>query len=386
MYYREAERAHRRREYERALGLFQKAFDLDSTMVEVRLRSVVTYMNLGDWEAADSLLDLLDLVRGQMSEKNRIHYLLRRAQQTRDLRAMYEWSKRQFESQPDGMMGYLGNVGQYAMNLNRPREAIRVLTSLTQTPGTWASYRNWNHLAQSHHMVGQHEEELEIARHGRSIWPNVLEALQDEVEALAAMGRVDEVHPLLQEALTFPAGSPGVVMRAAALEFREHGYSEEAGAMLDRAITWYDRLPEAERATETHRYELARLHYEAGHGPRAWQMFQDLATEFPEDHRYLGYLGLLAAREGDVTTAQRVSQTLSGWTAWAPSGRNLLRGGHTFMRAKISALMGEKAHAVTLLREAHAQGHPFDIALCRDIDLESLRDFPPFRNFMEPKG
>jgi hypothetical protein len=42
--------------------------------------------------------------------------------------------------------------------------------------------------------------------------------------------------------------------------------------------------------------------------------------------------------------------------------------------------------ALALLRDAFAQGHPFDIEIHRDIDIEPLRGYPPFEDLMKPKG
>ena len=41
---------------------------------------------------------------------------------------------------------------------------------------------------------------------------------------------------------------------------------------------------------------------------------------------------------------------------------------------------------MVLLREAYARGRPFTVFLHRDMDLELLRDYPPFQQFIEPKG
>jgi hypothetical protein len=40
---------------------------------------------------------------------------------------------------------------------------------------------------------------------------------------------------------------------------------------------------------------------------------------------------------------------------------------------------------VALLRTAFAEGREFDLWLHRDVDLESLRDYPPFVTLTRPK-
>ena len=58
-------------------------------------------------------------------------------------------------------------------------------------------------------------------------------------------------------------------------------------------------------------------------------------------------------------------------------------------------LLEERGQAITLLRVAISQGlMPLDLAqglgyamlLHRDIDFESMRDYPPFQELLRPKG
>ena len=93
----------------------------------------------------------------------------------------------------------------------------------------------------------------------------------------------------------------------------------------------------------------------------------------------LGYCGVLAARLGDAREARRIAGALSR------SDRPHLFGSHTYWRARIAAVLGEADGAVALFRQAFAEGCPFDIAFHRDMDFESLRDFPPYQALLRPK-
>jgi hypothetical protein len=94
---------------------------------------------------------------------------------------------------------------------------------------------------------------------------------------------------------------------------------------------------------------------------------------------YLGYLGAIAARQGNREPALRVDQTLAGLK------RPYLFGRHTVWRARIQALLGERDVAVGLLRDVIAQGYPHAHELHSDLAFESLRDYPPFRELVRPK-
>jgi tetratricopeptide (TPR) repeat protein len=122
--------------------------------------------------------------------------------------------------------------------------------------------------------------------------------------------------------------------------------------------------------------------YRAGRWDEALRRYRELAEQYPENTEYLAALGLLAARRGDRGEALRISEQFR-------SMRDPQReSGATLTRAKIAALLGDRAQAVTLLQRAIDLGHNWGhgIWLYNDVDLHALRDYPPFQDFMRPKG
>jgi hypothetical protein len=96
---------------------------------------------------------------------------------------------------------------------------------------------------------------------------------------------------------------------------------------------------------------------------------------------YLGFLGVIPAREVHREDALHFSQRLEAIK------RPYLFGYPTLWRAKIAVCLRERERAVELLREAISQGlMPLDPAqglgyamlLHREIDFESMHDYPPF--------
>jgi hypothetical protein len=109
-------------------------------------------------------------------------------------------------------------------------------------------------------------------------------------------------------------------------------------------------------------------------------LIEELAAERPDNIDYKGYLGTLAARRGDREEALRISTELES------IDRPYLFGSNTYWRARIASLLGDRERAVALLREAFAQGREYGVYLHRDMDLEPLRDYPPFQELLRPKG
>jgi Flp pilus assembly protein TadD len=112
----------------------------------------------------------------------------------------------------------------------------------------------------------------------------------------------------------------------------------------------------------------------------AERLFTELAAEFPQTVNYLGYLGAIAARRGDREGAERTAGQLRDWE------QPYIRGWHTMWRARIASLLGDEATAVTLLREALAQGRGYGPELHADLDFQPLWNFPPYQQLMRPKG
>lgn len=91
----------------------------------------------------------------------------------------------------------------------------------------------------------------------------------------------------------------------------------------------------------------------------------------------------MAAIRGDREVAFGISKQLE------EIKKPYLWGRHMYWRAIIAAWLGEKETAVRLLQEAIGQGlqESTDNAdLNKDMDLEPLRDYPPFQELIKPKG
>jgi tetratricopeptide (TPR) repeat protein len=258
----------------------------------------------------------------------------------------------------------------------------------------WAPY--WNVVTAAHHLLGNQERELELASEGYQLNPDRMLMLAWNVRALAGLGRWDEIRPLLARAGSIRGPdrmTAGTVMLMGARELRRHGHSDEARACLEEALQWVSSkasdgsnsasLP-AFRAEVL--YELGALQQNQGLEVAATALrqarleFEALAKGAPENPSFLGHLGGIYARLGEVAGAREMSDSLRGLD------RPYLRGQHTYWRARIAALLGEEDEAVRLLWQSVGEGVPFGLGMHANPDLEPLHGFPPFEEFIRPKG
>jgi serine/threonine protein kinase/tetratricopeptide (TPR) repeat protein len=377
-------------DYDQARLHFERAIELDPTFMRPRVQIAVSYDNQGEYAKADALYQLVNRNREQLTplERHCLDYLMV-SLQGRNEEAM--WHVRQAEKlapkEPtEPPIKY--TIGHTALSLNRPQVTVDTYSKKDfqvwlnlwtgRASGSWA----FGHLTRAHHMLGNYKQELKEARRGLKYYPNMLSLRRHEVRALAALGRIDEVKKIIDESLTITsqAGTSGDVMLEAAQELRAHGHLDAYKEVAARAVDWYrDKLSEKE-ATERKRYGLACALYVAEQWEDSKALIEELAAEKPDNIDYKGYLGTLAARREDREEALRISTELKS------IDRPYLFGNHTYRRACIASLLGQREQAVALLREAFAQGREYGVYLHRDMDLEPLRDYPPFQELLRPKG
>jgi hypothetical protein len=159
--------------------------------------------------------------------------------------------------------------------------------------------------------------------------------------------------------------------------------------MLQRAAKLVPDWSAGDR-TEALAWVPAMIPYLEGHWQEARERFADLAARDSTDLNVQGHLGVIAARIGDRQEALRISERLGH------VGGRYRYGYDTLWRARIAALLGETEEALRLLHLAFGEGlkfvgtfssdppaRTFGPWLHRDVDLESLRPLPGFRQLVQ---
>ena len=376
-----------RAEFGASIPYFLRAAELDSTFLSPRLWVASAYMNTGQWAQADSIVQLSNQAQGRLSviERQSLDWTLARLRG--DQWGALEAARRMIELNAGSEWKWI--TAWMALSINRPAEAVDVLGSLDPDRGWMRGYPYYYVLlAGTHHLLGDHERELEAAVRGREQYAG-LRYMLFEVRALAALGRVEQLNERLDQSLNMMAGwssdwTPGDIMLAAAAELRAHGNKAEARPILDRAVAWHEERPPEEAATANHRYGYALSLYQSERWEEADALFRELSTEFPTSVTYRGYLGVIAARHGDVQAAHEIDEQL------AAVDRPYLLGFHTYWRSRIAAVLEDRESAVRLLRDAVAAGSPYfrgsQYRIHSVIDFESLSDYPPYQELVRPKG
>jgi predicted Zn-dependent protease len=271
-----------------------------------------------------------------------------------------------------------------ALAMNRPREALDMLERIDPNKGLMRGFfLHWTDLTTALHLLGNHRRELVEARRGMELYPGNTYMAVNVARALAALGRPDEARTLLGE---HPAHPPAHWVPAAedawitSQELASHGFLEDAAAMQDWCLEWFESLGPERLEEPLYRQGYARMLYVAGRLDEAEHHYRELTRQIPDSVSYLGYLGSIAALRGDRARALHISDSLQ--TLQHP----YRFGSIAYWQARIAAVLGDGETAVEKLRQALDEGFQFSDAVLRDEDLRELRGYEPLEEVLRPKG
>jgi tetratricopeptide (TPR) repeat protein len=243
----------------------------------------------------------------------------------------------------------------------------------------------YNLIARSYHQLSDYRHDLEWAKQLKESEPNVGWTRLEEVKATAALGRGRDALDLAVAGATFPPStetwedySPGDFLWQAGRELRAHGHATLARDAFDRALRWYDSRPPDERATRAHRRDAGRVLADLGRWADAYDHYRKLYAEDPTAVEPLGALGVLAVRLGRAAEADSVAARLMS------DARPYAFGAPRLWAARIAAVKGDRDGAVSLIHQALREGHTRLYAFHTEQDFDSLRDYPAFREILEP--
>jgi eukaryotic-like serine/threonine-protein kinase len=388
-----------RNEFEEAIPELAAAVRADSTYVGPLLYAGISHSVLGHTSAADSLLQAADRLRDRLTRTDRHLLDAWRAESRRDWAGALREGREAARLSPSFAVAQAVTYWN-AIRVNHPRDALTALARVDPTSPANRHYAPYFEVVtEAHHLLGDYRAELAASERGRALHSVHVPLIFSEARALTALGRVTDAERRMTEMLELPADplhSPGEVMWALGRELRAHGHEAAASAMFARALAWYDSRPSTERASAAHRGARAEALYAVGRFDDARRELERLASERTGDVRttgdhgtygiaplgavdFRGYLGALAARRGERPAAYAADSALEAMRAQGLYGR------HTYWRARIAALLGERERAVALLRDALREGRTH-VVLHAESDFATLREVPAFQELMKPKG
>ncbi len=365
------------REWTGAAQQYIAAYRMDSLFISSLTSAMVSYANLGSWSSVDSLLEIVTPRRAEISRSG-AYTIDRYAARVRgDLEGALRAERMWVEA--DSNTSTLFNLSISAAATGRPREALEALTQIdtaSEHAHDWPDH--WQLKASANHWLGQHEETVEAARVGKSRFPELLVMRRHEIQALIALGLLDEIDPLLDDVeLMEPNGdyyTPARVFIDVCTSLARFGHFDESRVLAERAVEWYRA-----RDPEHYRKRTALALLLAGHADEALEIVRPLVEETPDSLERRGIYGMALAKTGDTAGAEAE-------VAWFEQlNRPYLFGKDTYWRAVLLAHLGRHDEAVLLLRQAYREGRKRGY-MYYDANLRPLWGHEQFEQFIAPRG
>ena len=224
--------------YDEALRKYRKALAIDSTFGSPVVWSALAYWSMDDFAHCDSMLRIADRLTDQLSPFDALLAANQRGELHGDYAAALA-AAREMTRVSSGAEGFI-LVGQEALRLNRPHEAVVAFRRADPDRGWikgWEGY--WGYLAYAYHNAGDLEAALKATQEGHRRYPSSPFQLTDEAMSLAALDRADALDAIISEALSRrvdPDWPPSITMFDAAVELRAHGHPDLAREMALRGM------------------------------------------------------------------------------------------------------------------------------------------------------
>lgn len=339
--------------------------------------------NHGDWRAADTLGQLLERKRSLLSpyEASYLDVLLA---DVRHVPAQaYAGASAMIRAAPKADFPvYL--TASYANTMNKPHEAVALLERVDPEGGALRGrVYYFEYLCSALHAIGDHARELEAAKRGRRQYANRLFVVFFEAHALAALGRTDELEALLRESRAMTPDlriTASAVFIAAIYELRAHEHPDAALAVGNELLGLLAAKSPRETAPREARVERARALVATHRWGDLHFLADSLWAADPKNIDAIGFRALAKAEMGDRVGALQSVAAIEDVTR--PGRDNPAEE----WRATIAAALGQKAEALAHLEQGHPDGSVPDYRWHEDILYELLRDYPPFQEYIRPKG
>jgi len=355
----------------RALPLFLRSYELDSTFTVGLLYASIAATNLGQWARADSMLQEVNRHRQGLSEYNRAWLDFRVAFVRGDHEAGLAAIRIAAGLAPGSKAAY--NHAGKAYDAGYYNEALTAIEALPADRGPMRGFSGYYDVYTSIlHALGRYDQEYAVGLAAKKIYSYKLTKFTPIVRALIARGRLDSLGIVVRAAQGIPTDPVGWdyghLLNEVAEELGAHGHPDSATAYFESLRKWL----KANDRNGANRTRLVRTLYSLGRFEEARTLLLSSALSDRTRSDYLGMSGLLATKMGQTSSAKLIADSL------AKSEGLYDFGTREMYLARLAAVTGDRDGAVARIREAFAAGFAHNLVLHRDIDFARLRSYPPF--------
>ncbi len=356
----------------------RRAAELDSTFVAPLIQLALRALWADQCATSDSIAAVLDVRRERLGAWDRITIDMIRARCRGDMAEDLRLMGQRYRAYPGSLLAQ-GAYGASLQRADQPRAALRVLQNLTPLP-QWESWY-WSSIAGCRHALGEYEEELATTER----WQDsaVDEWHWTRGRALAALGREREVMALYRTTTALSVDSIADGQLKVATELAAHDHARTARAIAESLLARLEVGPAAESSRAA---SIAWANRLLGRTGAELEALARVALEATDTAEALEARVRIAVLRADTVEAAQIDGALAEQSG-RPLRMAMVRGRLLVARARLAAGFGRRNDAVAYLQEARTRGHiPGGSALAfhRDLQLHSLRGYPPFDALLRP--
>jgi len=360
----------------KARSFFRRAIDLDTTFMAAHIYFFYSYSNRGEYEQADSVFKLF-----QRRFPREQHFLeAMEGLLIGDLEKEYNGTKGILNKDPKSLMANLSFINA-ARFFNKPQTAITIAQNINPStfkfdkpPQIWW-LRNYV-LALS--RLGRYEEAA-----------NLLRLLPSEVapsyyywqQLYTQQNQTDSLEVLIQTMENNGEVATSILATLYKIAYDYGAINDSTNQMKwgNQIIDFINNRPES--AESPLLKELGKAYYITEDYENMLGVYEQIKNKYGETWDYLVHVGFAYAKLGNKEQA----------TIFLKKYQNLetrySHGQFKYAQAIIYAGLGEQAEAMRLLRLAFKEGYDFNSRRYNySYELASLRGYPPFEEFVKPKG
>lgn len=336
--------------YLEAVRHFAMAHETDPTSYVSLLMAGVAATNAGRRATADSFYALVLPHKDKLSGYYRYRLEAQMAGSAGNAAGYIAGNRKAAELGPGTKAWY--NVAQGIIPRGQAaegRNALRQLDPDKEPMKGWYSYSSV--YMDAAHALGDHEDELKMARRARAAFPGDVRPMHREAIALAALGRAADAERALGEVSA--AGSragltPSDAYVTTGLELAAHGNEKAGTKAIQAALAWRDGQSADSASTPDALLERAYALYALGRYRESAPIFAQLAAAQPANAAWKAWIGVMAALNGDRNTALATARQLESGELNPGANAPLFRG-------LIAAALNDRDRATSIIRDAGFQ-------------------------------
>jgi hypothetical protein len=388
--------------WDAATGLVHalRAATLDSSFTMASVLASVVAVTAARCDLVDSITHALATRMGDINEFERTTLGMSGVRCRRDWQEGVTLQRRRLALQPHSPV--VRWTAAMTMTLaNRPAEALAIYRQMDPAvdlawlrPGTRSSF--YGTMGDAHHLLGDFSAEQRAAEALAATGENPLYAVFLSARSAAARGDTATARTVLDsipardplpigDALAdnrigYWIGARGWVRMQISAELAAHGHEGAAVGLARNTVALLRSGPARSAQSPPDRYALGMALFLEGKPAEAQLVFQELVSRDTGSMRLRGILGAVAARAGDLNTAEGTRRWLGSLNGPIPPGMP------EYYLAAIAANGGDIAGALDLIEGLPYGSHPDDFTVFHvDPLLAPLRREPRFIRFLQPR-